>query len=243
MAAALLVATHAHADEVSVGVAANFAAPMQRIAADFAQASGHRVVAAVGSTGALYAQIRNGAPFEALLAADAETPAKLEREGAAVAGSRFTYAVGTLVLWSARPDYVDERGAVLVTGTFRHLAIANPRLAPYGAAAIETLAALGARERLTPRLVQAENVAQAYQFVASGAAEIGFVALAQVIADGRIGSGSGWIVPATLHRPIRQDAVILAKGRGKAAVTALMEYLRGPQARAVIAAYGYAVAP
>ena len=237
--AALLIAWPAGADEVSVAVAANFAAPMQRIVAGFAKETGHTVVASFGSTGQFYAQIRNGAPFDVLLAADAVTPEKLEQDGAAVAGSRFTYAVGVLALWSARSGFADDRGDVLRGGGFRHLAIANPKLAPYGAAAVATLSALGLLEALQPKFVLAENIAQAYQFTASGNAELGFVALSQVQTEGRIGTGSGWIVPADLHPPIRQDAVVLARGRGKPAVDALVRYLRGEPARAVIAAFGY----
>jgi len=238
--ATLLVAAPTHGDEVSAAVAANFTAPMQQIAADFAKDTGHTVVPSFGATGTFYAQIRNGAPFAVLLAADADTPARLEADGAAVAGSRFTYAIGTLVLWSAKPGYVDARGAVLETGDFRHLAIANPKLAPYGAAAVATLAKLGLLAALQPKFVQAENVAQAYQFVASGNAEIGFVARSQVTKDGRIAAGSAWIVPGDLHQSIRQDAVVLDKGKGNPAAAALMAYLRGEKARAVMSSYGYA---
>lgn len=229
------------ADEVQVAVAANFTAPMRVIAADFGKATGHKAVLAFGATGKLYAQIRHGAPFEVLLAADDRTPAKLEEEGGAVAGSRFTYAIGRLVLWSAQPDVVDPEGRVLMHGAFRHLAIASPKLAPYGAAAVEVLDRLGLRSALEPRFVQGENIAQTYQFVATGNAELGFIALSQVYADGRLNSGSGWIVPGGLHSPIRQDAVLLARGRDNAAARALLDYLRSGAARAVIEAYGYSL--
>lgn len=234
-----MAAPGTRADEVLVAVAANFTAPMQAIARAFEADTGHKAVLTFGATGTFYAQIRHGAPFEILLSADAGTPARLIAEGHAVAGSRFTYAIGKLVLWSARPGVVDEQGKVLRTGTFRHLAIANPRLAPYGAAAIQVLDRLGLGQALAPRLVQGENIAQTFQFVQSGNAELGFVALSQVFKDGRIGPGSGWIVDPALYPPIRQDAVVLGKGEGKIAARALMDYLRRDKSRAIIGAYGY----
>jgi molybdate transport system substrate-binding protein len=228
------------AAEVNVAVAANFSAPMQAIAARFAEDSGHRAQLSFGSTGKFYTQIRSGAPFAVLLAADQRTPERLEHEGLAVADSRFTYATGTLVLWSRDGATVDAQGEVLRRGHFAHLAIADPRVAPYGAAAIETLGALGLLESLRPRLVQGTSIAQAYQFVATGNAELGFVALSQVIRDGRIGSGSAWIVPSALHAPLRQDAVLLAPGRDDAPAAALMAFLRGAVAQEIIRAWGYA---
>jgi len=239
LAALLLAGLPAHADEVQVAVAANFTAPMQQIAALFEKESGHKASLAFGATGKFYAQITNGAPFEILLAADDETPARLEKEGLGVAGSRFTYALGKLVLWSADADRVDAAGAVLKTGNFKHLALANPKAAPYGAAAIEAMSALGVLPELQPRLVQGENISQAHQFVVSGNAELGFVALSQVYKDGKLGSGSMWLVPANLYAPIRQDAVLLAKGRDHPAAAALLAYLKSDKARAVIRAYGY----
>ncbi len=238
---ALGAAASAQADEVSVAVAANFIAPMQKIAAAFEQATGHKAVLSSGATGKFYAQIANGAPFQVLLAADDATPERLEREGRAVQGSRFTYAVGQLVLWSAQPGYVDAQGEVLRTGGFAHLAVANPRLAPYGLAAQQAMDKLGVAERIRPRLVTGENIAQTYQFVASGNAQLGFVALSQVMEDGRIARGSAWRVPASLHDPIRQDAVLLAAGKDSEAARALLQYLRGDAARAVIRSYGYGI--
>ncbi|SIR76862.1 molybdate transport system substrate-binding protein [Aquipseudomonas alcaligenes] len=237
--AALALSGQAQAGEVQVAVAANFSAPMQAIARAFEQSSGHRVVAAYGATGQFYAQINHGAPFEVLLAADDSTPAKLESEGAGVPGSRFTYAVGALALWSAQPGYVDAAGAVLKRDTFRHLAIANPQTAPYGLAATQVLDKLGLTEAIEPKLVEGQNIAQAYQFVASGNAELGFVALSQVYKDGQITRGSAWQVPSQLHEPIRQDAVLLTKGQDNPAARALLEYLRGEQAATLIRAYGY----
>lgn len=225
------------AAEVRVAVAANFTAPMQKIAALFEADTGHKAQLAFGSTGRFYAQIKNGAPFDVLLAADDETPAKLEREGQG--GGRYTYAIGQLVLWSKRPGLVDGQGDVLRSGRFDRLALADPRLAPYGRAAIETLGQLGLLDALRPKFVQGENIAQAWQFVATENAQLGFVALSQVWADGKLKEGWAWVVPSTLYSPIRQDAILLHKGRDNAAATALLQYLRGDKARAIIQAYGY----
>jgi len=236
---ALCALAGARADEVQVAVAANFAAPMQELAAEFARSSPHRAVAIVGATGKLYAQIRNGAPFEVLLAADAATPRRLEDEGAAVAGQRFTYAIGKLVLYSARPGFVDAKGEVLQQARFSHLAIANPQTAPYGAAALQALQALGLRQRLASTFVQADNIAQAFEFVATGNAELGFVALSQVAAPGKASAGSWWLVPAALYAPIRQDAVLLKAGANRPAARAFLDFLRSDKAQALIRTYGY----
>lgn len=237
--ASLLASSAVLADEVQVAVAANFTVPMQKIAADFEKESGHTVQLSFGATGKFYAQIKNGAPFEILLAADDTTPEKLEKEGAGIANSRFTYAIGKLVLWSAKPGYVDDKGEVLRKGEFAHLSIANPKLAPYGNAAIETLTSLKLLDAIEPKFVQGENIAQTHQFVATGNAELGFVALSQVMKDGKISEGSAWIVPASLHQPIRQDAVLLTNGKDKPAAAALLKYLSSDKARAVIESFGY----
>ena len=229
----------AQAGVVRVAVAANFSAPMQQIAQAFAQDTGHQAQLAIGSTGKFYAQIRNGAPFDLFLAADQATPERLEQEGLAQKGTRFSYAIGRLVLWSPQPQRVDDAGRVLRGSTFEHLAIADPRLAPYGAAAVEVLQHLNLLAALQPRLVQGESIAQAYQFVASGNAELGFVALSQVLQDGHMAAGSAWIVPETLHAPLRQDAVILSQAQDAAATRALAAYLQTERARAIIRAYGY----
>jgi len=227
------------ADEVQVAVAANFTAPIQAIAADFEKDTGHKLVAAYGATGQFYTQIKNGAPFEVLLSADDTTPEKLEKEGDTVKGSRFTYAIGTLALWSAKEGYVDAKGEVLKNNEYQHLSIANPKAAPYGLAATQVLEKLKLTEATKAKIVEGQNITQAYQFVSTGNAELGFVALSQIYKDGKVSSGSAWIVPASLHDPIKQDAVILNKGKDNAAAKALVEYLKGPKAAAVIKSYGY----
>ncbi len=236
---ASIAVSGALAEEVQVAVAANFTAPIQALASDFEKDTGHKLVAAFGATGQFYTQIKNGAPFEVFLAADDSTPAKLESEGESVAGSRFTYAIGSLALWSAKDGYVDGNGEVLKKNQFKHLAIANPKAAPYGLAATQVLEKLGLSKAVAPKIVEGQNITQALQFVSSGNAELGFVALSQVYKDGKISSGSAWIVPAQLHDPIKQDALILNKGKDNPAAKALVEYLRGPKATAVIKSYGY----
>ncbi|MGG2399479.1 molybdate ABC transporter substrate-binding protein [Pseudomonas sp. SH1-B] len=235
----LAFAGSALADEVQVAVAANFTAPMQAIAPEFEKATGHKLVAAFGSTGQFYAQIRNGAPFEVFLAADDTTPAKLESEGLTVKDSRFTYAVGGLVLWSADASYLDGSDAALKAGQFKHLSIANPKAAPYGLAATQVLDKLGLSEAVKSKLVEGQNITQAHQFVSTGNAELGFVALSQVYKDGKITSGSAWIVPGELHEPINQDAVILTKGANNPAASALVDFLKGPEAAKIIESFGY----
>lgn len=237
--AAVLAPLGAQADEVAVAVAANFTAPMQKIAQMFEQDTGHKAQLSFGATGKFYAQIANGAPFGILLAADDSTPEKIGREGLGDAATRFTYAIGQLVLWSKQPGYVDAEGQVLHKSGWRHIAIANPRLAPYGLAAMQTLNKLGLAEQVKGRVVQGENIGQTYQFAASGNAELGFVALSQVTERGQLREGSAWVVPAAMHQPIRQDAIVLKPGLGNAAAGALMQYLRGTKARAVIQSYGY----
>ena len=235
------LAVHAvHAAEVHVAVAANFNAPMNEIAGSFEAGSGHKAKLSFGSTGKFYAQIKNGAPFDVLLSADDETPAKLVQEGAAMSGSRFTYAIGSLVLWSSKPGLVDAGADVLRQGRYNKLALANPKTAPYGRAAIEALTKLGLLSAAEPRFVQGENIAQTFQFVSSGNADLGFVALSQVMKDGKLQQGSAWIVPAELHEPIRQDAVLLVHGKGNAAAQALLDHLKSDAARKVIRSYGYA---
>lgn len=235
-----IVCSTAHAGEVQVAVAANFAGPLGKIGEAFTAATGHTLKVSAGPTGKFYTQItQGGAPFEVLIAADDETPRRLVAEGFAVAGTNFTYAIGQLVLWNAQPGLVDDQGAVLASGKFTKLALANPKVAPYGAAALEVLKAKGLTDTVTPKLVTGDSIAQAYQFVSSGNAEIGFVALSQVAVPGKPVTGSMWKVPQSLYSPIRQDAVLLKGGQGNAAAKALLDYLKTAPAKAVIAAYGY----
>ena len=234
----------AKAEEVTVAVAANFTAPMQKIAQTFEQDTGHKALLAFGATGKFYAQIKNGAPFAVLLSADDETPARLEKEGVAIAGTRFTYAIGRLALWSKNPLLVDDKGQVLLSNatdknSFKKIAIADPKLAPYGAAAMEVLDRMGALAKVRSKLVQGDSIGQAFQFVMTENAELGFVALSQISIDGRITQGSAWVVPQNLFTPLKQDAVLLPLGKNSAAALALMKYMRTDRAQAIIRAYGY----
>ena len=239
-AAILIFTTYAQADDVNVAVAANFVAPMQDIAHQFRQKTGHRLIISSGATGKFYAQIKNGAPFAVLLAADSATPERLEREGDAVAGSRFTYAIGRLALWSPQVKYVDAKGQILKTGTFRHLAMASPKVAPYGLAAQQVMQRLGVWQQLQPRIVQGENIAQTQQFVESGNAELGFVAYSQVIHNSKI-TGTYWLVPASQHQPIVQQAVLLKRGKDNTAAQQFMAFLKSKAATSIIQHYGYDV--
>lgn len=236
---ALVITTGAQADEVQVAVAANFTGPMKAIAAVFEKTTGHKAELIIGSTGKFYAQIKSGAPFDVFLAADNETPAKLEQEGLAVKGSRFTYATGKLVLWSANGALVDSKGDVLKKGDFKKLAIANPKVAPYGAAAVETMTKLNLLDAITPKLVQGESIGQAFNFIATGNAELGFVALSQVLEGGKLKSGSAWTVPANLHAPIVQDAVVLTRGKDNKAAAELVALLKSERIKDLIRSYGY----
>ena len=234
-----LAAHGAGAAEVQVAVAANFSGTMKVLSQVFEQESGHQARIITGATGKFYAQIKNGAPFQVLLAADAQTPLLLEQEGFVVPGSRFTYAVGRLVLWSKQTDLVDAQGDVLRSARFKRLAIADPRLAPYGSAAVQVLEHMGAMAQVKDRLVQGDSVAQAYQFVASGNAELGFIASSQLVVNGQPMAGSSWLVPESLHSPLRQDAVLLKSGQANPAAIALMVFLQSPRARAVMREHGY----
>lgn len=230
-----LCTLNAAAEQTVVAVAANFAQPMQVIAAEFEQHSGHAVKLSIGSSGKLYAQIQHGAPFHVFLSADAAKPEQLIALGKAVTGSQFTYAVGKLALWHRDNGPARE---VLESGDYRRLAIANPRLAPYGLAAVQSLQQLGIDAG--DRLVTGENISQAYRFVASGNADLGFVALSQIITGGKIPDGA-WLVPASLHAPIRQDAVLLERGQSSAVAHALLKFLQSDTAVAIIRQYGYDV--
>lgn len=231
--------SNTHAAQATVAVAANFAEPMRAVAEVLRKTTGHTLEMSIGSTGRLYAQIRNGAPFDVMLSADQKAPEQLEADGLAVPGSRFTYATGKLVLWSADAARVDPRGAVLRSGAWRKLAIANPKTAPYGAAAVEAIDKLGLTAAITPRLVQGESIGQAHNFVFTGNAELGFVAMSQVLEGGRLKGGSMWVVPQDLYAPIRQDAVLLKRGEQNEAARALMQLLRSESIKALIRSYGY----
>ena len=235
------ISQSAFAATTLVAVAANFTKPMTEIAAEFEKATGHSASLSFGSTGKFVSQLENGGPFEVLLAADETGPQKLVEDGFAVANSQFVYALGKLVLWSATPGMVDDQGKILSTGGFKHLALADPKLAPYGAAAVEVLKNKGLLEKLQPLIVQGENIAQTYQFISTANAELGFVALAQVIDSnsGKIASGSGWIIPNGDYKPIRQGAVLLKNGAENPAAQALLTYLKSAPALAIIKKYGY----
>jgi len=230
----------ARAASVPVAVAANFTAPAKELAASFQLATGNTLVLSFGASGAFFTQIGQGAPFEIFLSADSARPKKLVEAGLGVQGSQFTYAIGKLALWSATPGLVDSQGKVLTQGKFAHIAIANPKSAPYGAAAIETMTALNVYEQLKNRIVVGESINQAYQFAASGNAELGFVALSQVFKDKK---GSKWLVPQTHYKPITQDAVLLKPGANDPAAQAFLAYLKTPAALKIIRSYGYATAP
>jgi molybdate transport system substrate-binding protein len=226
----------AQGGETQVAVATNFSEPAKEIAVAFQEATGHVARLSFGASGQFYSQIANGAPYQVFLSADEERPAKAEAEGLAVKGTRFTYAIGRLVLYSKTPGLVDSRGQVLARGKFDKVAIADPATAPYGAAAVESMKKRGVYARLQPKLVQGSSIAQTFQFVQTGAAELGFVALSQVVT---IKGGSRWVVPAQDHAPIVQQAVLLTTGAGEPAARAFLDYLKNPPARAIIKRYGY----
>ena len=229
-----------HAENVQVAVASNFIAPLKTIKARFEKDTDHRMVIISGSTGKLYAQIRHGAPFDLLLAADSLRPRLLEDEGFAVSGSRFTYAIGRLALWSADPGQINKAGAeIFLHRPFNHLAMANPKTAPYGRAALQALKKLGVWDQVRDKIVQGENIGQAFQFVATGNAELGFVALSQTRDPKNKLKGSRWDVPSDLYDPIDQDLVLLQRAKGNPAARAMMSFIRGPVAQKIIADYGY----
>ncbi|WP_233998944.1 molybdate ABC transporter substrate-binding protein [Microbulbifer pacificus] len=238
LAVAMLSAA-VRADELTIAVASNFTAPMQEITRQFEKRSGHKVRLAFGSSGKFFAQISHGAPYHAFFSADQDKPQRLDKLGQTTKDSRFTYAEGKLVLWSSEPGVVDAKGTVLNQGAYNKLAIANPKLAPYGAAALEVLRHLQIEEQSRTHWILGENISQTYQFVASGNADLGLVALSQVLKNGEVTSGSAWIVPTQLYRPIRQDAVILKRGTELPALREFWAFVQSEEARAIIRAYGY----
>lgn len=235
--ALMICAGSANAGDVQVAVAANFTEPAKAIAAAFQKKTGHTVTQSFGPSGGFYSQIQQGAPFEVFLSADAERPTRLETEGLGVKDTRFVYAYGTLVLWSAKPGFVDGQGAVL-KGKYDHLSIADPAAAPYGVAAVETLKKMGIYDQVAPKIVKGTSIAQAYTFVSTGSAELGFVALSQVINEK---GGSRWVVPKSDYTPIDQQAILLQPGANDPAAKAYLAFLRSPQAIAIIKSYGYEV--
>jgi len=240
--AAILVSftAPARAGETQVAVAANFTEPAKEIAAAFQKATGHTAVLSFGASGAFYTQLTHGAPFELFLSADAERPQKAEQEGFAVPKTRFTYAIGRIALYSAKPGLVDAKGSVLTRGGFATIAIADPATAPYGAAAVQAMQRLGVYPALAPKIVKGSSIAQTYQFVATGTADMGFVALSQLV---NVSGGSRWIVPRALHAPIDQQAVLLKTGAANPAARAFLKFLKSPQALAIIRRYGYETRP
>lgn len=230
----------ASAENVSVAVAANFKEPLEEISAKFHQSTGHTVSISAESSGKIVSQIQNGASYDIFLSADQAKPIKLEQEGGTVPGSRFTYAVGKLALWSATPGYVDRNGKVLKTGSYSHIAIADPKLAPYGLAATQTLQKMGLTSAVNDKLVVGKNIGTTFGYVQTGNAELGFVAMSQIYKNGKLThGGSYWLVPQSYYKPIRQDAVLLPGGKGNPAAVALMKYLKSPAARKVMKSYGY----
>lgn len=227
------------AADVHVAVAANFTAPAKELAPMFEKATGHKLVLSFGSTGMFYGQIKNGATYDVLLAADAKTPKKALDEGYGVAGTNFTYAVGKLVFWSSDASKIIDGQKLLASGGFNKCAVANPKLAPYGEAAYETLTALKLFDKVRPKFVEGDNIGKTFNFVKTGNADVGFVALSQVYKNGKMQSGSGWIVPDNLYSKIKQDAVLLKQGHNQDAAKAFLKFLQGPEAARVKAAYGY----
>lgn len=227
------------AAQAQVAVAANFAEPIKAIAAVLEKTTGHTIKVSIGASGAIYTQIKNGAPFDIFLSADTERPALLEKDGLTVTGSRFTYATGKLVLWSVKADRVDTNGAVLMAADLGKVAIANPKTAPYGAAAVQVMSKLGLSVGLTPKLVQGESIGQTFNFAKTGNADVGFVAMSQVLTGGRLKEGSMWVIPQTHYAPIKQDAVLLKRGSDNDAAQALMKLLQSPNIKDLIRSYGY----
>ena len=232
-------AINTQAAEISVAVAANFSSVLKDIAVEFQKDTGHQLAITPGATGKFYAQISNGAPFDVFLSADDETPRKLAQEGKAIAASQFTYAIGRLALWSPSPDLVDKSADILKTDKFKFIAIANAKVAPYGQAAVQTMQKLGVLTKIEPRVVQGESIAQTYQFVSTGNAQLGFVALSQIFENGKIKSVSAWIVPEEMHEQLKQDAVVLQSCKHMSACQALMDYLKSEKVKKMMASYGY----
>ena len=239
MCSVFLMAANAQAAEIKVAVASNFANVLKEIAIEFQKDTGHQLAITPGATGKFYAQISNGAPFDVFLSADDETPRKLAQEGKAIASSQFTYAIGRLALWSPNLEMIDKNADILKTDKFKFIAIANAKVAPYGQAAVQTMQKLGVLTKIEPRVVQGESISQTYQFVSTGNAQLGFVALSQIVENGKIKTGSAWIVPEEMHEQLKQDAVVLQSCKHMSACQALIEYLKSEKAKKLMASYGY----
>lgn len=237
----LLISQQLFAGQVNVAVAGNFFKPLKTLATQFESESGHHVAISVAATGKLYAQILHGAPFDLFLAADQKRPASLINKQLAIAGSQFTYAQGQLVLWSNNTQAVDKQGYCLFSPAIDYLAIANPKVAPYGEQSINVLKNLGAYAQLASKLVQGQNIGQTYQYLSSGSIEMGIIALSQVTDNGQITQGSYWLIPESLYQPIKQDAVLLKHGQHNAAALAFLHYLTTPAALQTIQSFGYKV--
>lgn len=235
----LILLDPVRADEVNIAVASNFAAPIKMIIAEFEQQTGHQTNLTLGASGRFVAQITHGAPFHVFLSADRRKPKALGASGIGLDASRFTYAIGGLALWSAQEDFIKGNSKILKKGLFRKIAFANPRIAPYGTATTEVLKSLGLYDALSSKFVQGENIAQTYQFVATGNADLGFVSVSQVMRKGELLAGSIWIIPQNMHSPIRQDAILLKSAENNHAALAFMAYLKSGQARNIMRDFGY----
>lgn len=244
----IILLSEAQAQSINVAVASNFIHPMRALVSSFEKQSSHRVKASFGSSGKFYAQVKHGAPYQVFLSADQAKPIALEKDGFVVANSRFTFATGRLALWSSKENFIDKRLIPLKTNQFNKLALANPKLAPYGAAAIEVLKNIKLDQATQSKWVKGENIAQTFQFVSTGNSDLGFVALSQIIRQNTpqnaaqvasIKQGSAWIIPSHLHQAIAQDAVLLTKGENNPAAHEFMQFLKSPQAQKIINAFGY----
>jgi molybdate transport system substrate-binding protein len=226
------------AKPVHVAVAANFSNTMQRLVTEFEKTSDYQIAVSFGSSGKFYAQIKQGAPYELFFSADQAKPDALQRDGLVITASRFTYAIGRLAVWSARPDFVNQIEFKLKQGAFNKLAIANPKAAPYGAAALEVLIHIGLIDATQSKLVRGENIAQTYQFVSSGNADLGFIALSQLFGR-NVPQGSYWLVPDTMHQAIKQDVVLLRTAAKSQGAKAFLDFMHTDKARSIITEFGY----
>ena len=231
----------ARAEVVHVAVASNFILPAQEIARAFESETSNQIKLSNGSSGKFYAQIKQGAPFQVFLSADSQTPERLSREGVALPSTQITYAIGKLVLWSANGEMITNDASILDKNIFKKIAIANPELAPYGKAAIETLNQLGQYNQIQSKIVWGENIAQTHQFVLTGNAQLGFVSASQVMREGKFIEGSGWVVPESLYQPILQDAILLTRGKNSSAAIAFLKYLESTQSQSIIQKFGYGI--